>query len=116
MLGNIYHLKGQYESAIDQYNIAISLSPREGQMYKYRGIAYADIGEYKNSIEDYSYALTLTPDDTELYKYRGLAYYYENELEKAKRDWQKADNEVNTKEKIGISVQDLLENLERRLR
>ncbi|WP_428331166.1 tetratricopeptide repeat protein [Mucilaginibacter sp.] len=63
----------QFDKAIADYNIAISLNPVSGAYYWERAIAYTSMGNFKQSIDDYLKAATLYKDDN-----KNIAIIYNN--------------------------------------
>ena len=65
---------GQYHSAIENFNKAISLKPDDADAYILRGLAYTELGQYQRAIEDCNKAINLKPDDALAYYSRGITY------------------------------------------
>src|SRR5580700_8435230 len=72
--GWAYINKGDYESAIADYDQAIRLKPDYPEAYNGRGIAHDDKAEYDRAIADYDQAIRLKPDYPEAYNGRGIAH------------------------------------------
>jgi tetratricopeptide (TPR) repeat protein len=72
--GIAYAKAGQYELAIDDYNMAIRLNPHF-DAYNNRGSAYAKTGEYQLAMGDYNKAIELNRDFTDAYSNRGTVYF-----------------------------------------
>ena len=72
--GDVFHHKGMYEEAIEEYGQAIRLWPKEGKLYRARGDSYAALGFYAQAIADYSDAIRLNPADTIAIEHRKAAY------------------------------------------
>lgn len=72
--GDVFHRKGMYKEAIENYRQAIDLWPREGELYRARGDSYAALGFYAQAIADYSDAIRLNPADTIAIEHRKAAY------------------------------------------
>ncbi len=75
-MGVAYTHKGEYDRAIDDYNKAIEINPKNSMAYNNRGFVY-DIhkGEYDKAINDYNKAIEINPKDDMAYTDRGNAYY-----------------------------------------
>lgn len=50
--GDVLYLKGDYETAINDYNTAIALKPTGAESYFGRGLAYQSLGQAKKAAED----------------------------------------------------------------
>ena len=59
--GVAYHLKGDYDRAIIDFDQAISLDPKYASSYNGRGYAYTRKGEYDRAIADLDQAIRLNP-------------------------------------------------------
>lgn len=72
--GLAYHLNGDYDKAIEDFDRVITMNPEDDKAFYYRGNAHALQRSADKALEDYSRAIRLNPDDARLYYYRGLAY------------------------------------------
>jgi tetratricopeptide (TPR) repeat protein len=97
-LGNVYyHLDGNLDSAIDQYNTAIDKNDKMSVIYLNRGSAYSDRGvansepnDYTLAIKDFNKAIELAKGNAiAAYAYynRGNAYFRDNQFDLAKKDY-----------------------------
>ena len=59
--GAVYADKGDFSSAIADYNLAIALDPGNVTAYVARGNAYRDKGDLNRAIADYKLAIMLDP-------------------------------------------------------
>jgi tetratricopeptide (TPR) repeat protein len=50
--GLIYHKRGDYQQAVDDYNGAIRIDEHNVQAYHNRSIAFADMGEFERAVKD----------------------------------------------------------------
>jgi len=62
-LGMIYHSRGKFTEAIDEYNKALELAPTSRNSLNMLGYAYSDMGEYEKAVEFFSKYATLYPED-----------------------------------------------------
>lgn len=69
-----YDSEGLYQSAIQDYNMAIHLKPDFPSSYHGRGTSYGKMGQYDPAINDFNKAISLNPDDAEVYNNRGIVY------------------------------------------
>jgi tetratricopeptide (TPR) repeat protein len=78
-------VEGKYNEAIEAFNKAIELNPKDAVAYNNRGAAYGQIGNYKQQIEDSTKALQINPKDAVAFNNRGVAYgelgNYEQEID-----------------------------------
>jgi len=82
----------QYQSAIDDYNAAININPKNAEVYFNRGNAYFRMGKLKEAIADYDAAIGLYPKFAWAYSNRGLAYFDLGQLTQAIKDYDAAIN------------------------
>ena len=72
--GIAYGNKQQYDRAIEDFNKAIELDPRDDIAYYNRGRAYENKQQYDRAIEDYNKAIELNPRFDKAYSNRGVVY------------------------------------------
>ncbi|MGF2040360.1 MAG: tetratricopeptide repeat protein [Nostoc sp. CmiVER01] len=65
--------EGNYEGAIEDFNQAIELDPKNALAYNRRGDAYYRLGDYEQAQADSSQAILLNPQDANAYFDRGFA-------------------------------------------
>lgn len=94
--GVSYHVKGQYEPAIDDFRRAIKLDPTKADYYYQRGSTYRSQyfytgkGNYDRAIDDFSRAIKLDPNKPDYYWQRGSAFHIKGEYEQAIDDFNMA--------------------------
>ena len=102
--GNTYYQMGDYEGAIENYNQALRLNPKDAQAYLNRGSARIEVAQhsgdpdrvYKAAIEDFNQSLQLKPNQGEAYIGRGMVRYEIAQYSKnPDRDYQQAINDFN---------------------
>ena len=79
----------QYESAIEDYTIAIKLKPNRVESYKDRATCYRELGLFKQAIDDYDIALILKPKDVSFLEKRVICYEKINNFDEAFSDLDK---------------------------
>ena len=88
--GSAYDDEGEFDRAIQDYDKAIKLNPKDGWAYNNRGIAYRKKGEFDRALRDYDMAIKLNPKDADIYNNRGIAYAKKGEFDRAITDYDKA--------------------------
>ncbi len=81
--GNFYYKLGNYKGAIENFNQALELNPKDAKAYLNRGNAHYEVAKYSGdndtgygkAIEDFNQALRLNPQETEAYFKRGVVRY-----------------------------------------
>jgi len=96
--GNEEYKKGNWEEALNLYNKAIELNPKEFAFYLNRAGAYHNLKQFEKAIEDCNYVLENTFDFTKRARAFGkIAYAYQDmgELGKAAENFDKSLLEHN---------------------
>lgn len=78
---------GLHREAIQSYDEAIRLSPRDAKVYNNRGTAYRALGQYGPALKDYGQAIHLNPWYPHAYNNRGLVCLALGQYEKALQDF-----------------------------
>ena len=60
-LGRLYAKAQRYDEAIEYYNLAIAMNPKEHGFQYYRGIALFHLGKYTEALSDFSTILNSDP-------------------------------------------------------
>ncbi len=81
--GNSHFNNNNLNSAINEYQRAISLDPEQGNYYYNIGLAYYSLFLYENAIESYWKAIKLKPDFAEAWYNLALAFNKVDETEKS---------------------------------
>jgi SpoVK/Ycf46/Vps4 family AAA+-type ATPase len=89
-IGNDYYEQGNYEKAIENYNMAILLNPVFSEAYFNRALCHYHLKNYDKAIEDYTKAIELDPRNPIIYNNRGDAYYRKQDYLNAIKDYDKA--------------------------
>ena len=89
-LGNDYYEKGDYEKAIENYNMAILLTPIFSEAYFNRALSYYQLKNFEKATADYTKSAELDPNNPIIYNNRGDAYYRKQDFQNAVKDYDKA--------------------------
>ncbi|MBW4510876.1 MAG: tetratricopeptide repeat protein [Scytonematopsis contorta HA4267-MV1] len=65
---------GDRQGAIEDYTMAIEMTPDNAMLYFLRSQTYQELGNQQKAIEDYNTAMSLTPQGTIYYSYREKNY------------------------------------------
>lgn len=102
--GNAYYKVGDYDGAIEKFNQALRLNPKDAQAYLNRGIARYEVAQhsgdpdkvYKAAIGDFNKTLWLRPNQSEAYIRRGIVRYEIAQYSKnPDREYLQAINDFN---------------------
>ena len=88
--GMAYEEDEEYESAIEDYDEAMKLSPNDPALLILRGNAYDGMGEPQKAIEDYTEAIRLNPGDSSPFFNRVAVNHENGDKDKARRDYKRA--------------------------
>ncbi|MBU0527497.1 MAG: AAA family ATPase [Candidatus Micrarchaeota archaeon] len=89
-MGNDYYEKGDYDRAIENYNMAILLNPIFSEAYFNRALSYYQLKNFDKSIADYTKSMELDPQNPIIYNNRGDAFYRKQDFQSAVKDYDKA--------------------------
>ena len=65
--GNAYSAKGDFDKAMQDYNEAINLDPKNAGAYVNRALALARQGDFEAAMKDYAKAIALNPRQWQAY-------------------------------------------------
>jgi lipoprotein NlpI len=88
--GNAYDTKGDHDRAIQDYDQAIGVNPKDGDAFMNRGSAYGNKGDRDRAIQDFDQAILLNPNDARAFGSRGIAYGNKGEYDRAIQDFDQA--------------------------
>jgi tetratricopeptide (TPR) repeat protein len=89
-LGEAYESKGQLDTAIKNYEIALRLKPDYAEAYNNLGAAYQSKGLFDKAIEHYRATLRLKPDDAVVYFNLGAAFASKGDFDTAIKHYEAA--------------------------
>lgn len=72
MIGDVYYLKGDYQEAIAEYDVALKLCPHLNGAYLARGEAFMKIEKYDKAELDLKKVIKAEENNFKAYKYLGL--------------------------------------------
>lgn len=82
-------VKGDYDLAVNDYNKAIELNPKDAVAYLNRGRAYHDKTNYDLAIADFDKVIEINPKETSAYLNRGDAFEKKGNAQQAIGDYKK---------------------------
>lgn len=73
VLGRVYAAAGQNQEALNSFDRAVALAPKEGGVYWWRGRFYRDaLGDYGRALEDFDRAIDFDPAQSSLFLDRAV--------------------------------------------
>ncbi len=99
--GDAKLITGHYSEAIDDYNQAIEIDPKDASIYVNRGRAKQEIGDFSGAIKDYSKAIEVDPKYSSSYGHRGKIKFDLGDKRGAIDDYNKAIDNDPSNENIG---------------
>jgi tetratricopeptide (TPR) repeat protein len=88
--GLAYTDTGEYDRAIEDFDLAIKINPNNASAFSGRGRGFAIKGQYDRAIEDYDQAIKLDPKESRVFQNRGIAYGRKGEHNRAIEDFDQA--------------------------
>ena len=88
--GNAYSAKGDFDHAIEDYDLAIQLNPNYAHSYNNRGVVYLKKGDYDRAINDFDEAIRLSPSYARAFANRAETYQIKHDYERALQDYDNA--------------------------
>lgn len=98
--------KGDYDSALEDFDEAVRLDPKHVEGYDYRASVWRNKGNLERAIADLDMAIRLDPTYAAAYYRRGEIYQEKGDLDKARSDYN-ATLAVPTKNRIAQWAQDM---------
>ncbi|MDD4053083.1 MAG: tetratricopeptide repeat protein [candidate division Zixibacteria bacterium] len=89
-LGLSHMRQGDYQAAIDEFNLALKEAPSSPAIYVSIGGAYIKMGRSQDAIAPLNRAVTLDPNYTDAYVNLGLAYFDVGDMDRAEMAFRRA--------------------------
>jgi tetratricopeptide (TPR) repeat protein len=86
-MGNAKHELGDFNDAIQVYNIALELTPNDYFAYRDRGISKLSLNKYEEALDDFNEAVNKNPNLFGAYNYRGIVKFLLKDKAGAKDDF-----------------------------
>lgn len=84
------------ENALEDYNKAINLKPKDSKLYVMRGIYKLKLGNPNDAILDFNKALEINPENSSAYTMRACAKIEIGDMKSADEDLEKANKLYDT--------------------
>jgi tetratricopeptide (TPR) repeat protein len=88
--GNAYDDKGEYDRALEDYEQAVAINPRDADAFNSRGATYMALGRYERAIQDFDQAIALNPASPMAFSNRCFAKALLGQLEQGLADCNEA--------------------------
>jgi tetratricopeptide (TPR) repeat protein len=80
----------QYDKALNDFNVAIEIQPKDTRVYTNRGLTYRMLKEETKALDDFNKSLELNPLWADTFYGRSLTYYDMGDIRSALEDCDKA--------------------------
>ena len=87
LIGVAYFNLGKYSSAIENYNISISLNPKNSEAYNNKGLCLKKMRDFEGALENFKLALKINPHFSDVYNNIGNLYYELKSFKDAEKIW-----------------------------
>ena len=87
LIGVSYFNLGKYSNAVENYNISISLNPKNSEVYNNKGLCLKKMGDFEGALENYKLALKINPNFLDVYNNIGNLYYELKSFKDAEKIW-----------------------------
>ena len=87
LIGVAYFNLGKYSSAIENYNISISLNPKNSEAYNNKGLCLKKMGDFEGALENFKLAIKINPHFSDVYNNIGNLYYELKSFKDAEKIW-----------------------------
>ena len=88
--GVAYGKVGNHAQAIEDFDRAIEINPKDANAYQNLGVTYAKLGNHRQAIEDFDRAIEINPEYAEAYYNRGFIYGKLGDFRQAISDYDRA--------------------------
>jgi tetratricopeptide (TPR) repeat protein len=85
--GLVYYNQGNLEQALDDFNLALQLDPKDAYAYNNRGKVYSDQRQFNQALADYNKAIQLDPKYAAAYFNRAKLYSDQRQFNQALADF-----------------------------
>jgi tetratricopeptide (TPR) repeat protein len=76
--GKMLIQQGNYQGAIDSFEMALRLQPNQHKAWMFRGVALVHLKLYESALDSFEQALELAVDDRDAWIFRGAVLTYLN--------------------------------------
>ena len=88
--GLVHFSLSQYDKALNDFNVAIEIQPKDTRVYTNRGLTYRMLKEETKALDDFNKSLELNPLWADTFYGRSLTYYDMGDIRSALEDCDKA--------------------------
>ena len=88
---NIYAQSGDYDQALEAYNMIMDMETTDPNLYSERALIYSYTEKYEEAVSDLNQAIQLRSDISTYYNFRSLAYMDLENYDAAMSDLNKSD-------------------------
>lgn len=85
-----YFKLGKMDEALDDYNAALALDHKNGQLFASRAVVFREMKAWPKALADCARALELIPGESSLFQLRAECRYAMHDIDRALYDWDKA--------------------------
>jgi len=87
---NVDEIRVNFNDALDDYNVYLSMRPKKAEAYAERGYAHFKLNHSEEALKDYNQAIRLDPKLAEAYIGRAWVKMQKDDYESAQKDLEKA--------------------------
>lgn len=88
--GKLLFKQNKNKLALESFNRAIELAPKDRSYYQWRGCTFQELKNYPAAIKDFSRVIELDPASANAYKSRAIAFHSNNQLNESLADYRQA--------------------------